>query len=570
MPAVVNALSPHEAGVWWGSRDKSSRDREDRGMKRGTVERVGEKLRARVRGSGGPAARLRNVPDAVWDGGAAWFPLSAGPELMRALGVAEITWSPAALDAAQLDAPAFQGPREARDRDTFTPSSLNQAVGRLITEAFPAPVWVTGQLDGWSKGHRNYFDLIERKEGLAKARAKLSARIQNRHREVLEATAAEAGFALQDGLEVRLKGRVELYVPGGSYQFNVTEVDVAFTLAKFTQTRETVLATLRGQGLAQRNLALPLPPVPLRIGLISARGSDALEDVLSTLRASGYAFEVVFHHSTMQGQRLQEDIVTALRWFYSNAHRVDVLCIARGGGSRSDLAQFDTVGIGRGVCHQKIPVLVGIGHETDKCVLDDIARSMRTPTAVATALVAQVRDFLEGLAGHGRRIAGATRTRAMTANTAANAAGGRLARAVRRQVREEGRRVERVGRGLHRATYMDLGRRRSTLTASATRLQAGVRGQRRAAALRLDGFSPRLRRACAALARGEHRKTEALEARRAAADPDRILRRGYAIVRGDDGLVQAPTDAPQGTALRIRLAAGTLRATSHGANDDEP
>ncbi len=534
-------------------------------MKRGTVDRVGDKLRARVRGSGGPAARLRTVPDVVWDQGAAWFPLHAGPALLQALGVTEITWSSAALDAAQQDAPP-----PAHRSDDFTPSGLNQAVSQLITRAFPAPVWVTGQLDGWSKGHRNYFDLIERKEGLAKARAKLSARIQDRHREVLEATAQEAGFSLQDGVEVRLQGRVELYVPGGSYQFNVTAVDVAFTLAKMAQTRASVLAGLRGQGLADRNLALPMPTVPLRVGVISAQRSDALADVLSTLRASGLGFRVVFHHSTMQGQNLQENMLRALRWFYANAHLIDVLCIVRGGGSRSDLAQFDTLPIGTGVCHQLVPVLVGIGHETDKCLLDDVARSLRTPTAVAMALVAQVRDYLDTLAAAGRRIAAATRTRTSAARAATEASGGRLGRAVRRGIREDRQRLARSAESLQRAARANLEHRRLALRRGATRLQAGVRAQRRTAALRIDAFSPRLRRACATLQRGQTAHLATLEARRAAADPTRVLRRGYAIVRGDDGLVRGPADAPPGAHLRIQLGEGTLRATSDGADDDEP
>lgn len=547
-------------------------------MKRGSVELVGDRLRVRVRGGGGLAARLRTVPDAVWDGGAAYFPTPQAQALLEALGAIQVTWS---ADALALATPPREAPQrgQLRDKpttrqaaatgDDFTPTSLNQAVGRLLTQAFPGPVWVTGQLDGWSKGHPNYFDLIERTEGLAKARAKLSARIRHRERELLESTAAEAGFELQDGLEVRLRGRVEIYVPGGSYQFTVTDVDVAFTLAKFRETRETVLAKLRGMGLAGRNLELPVPAVPLRIGIISATGSDALEDVLSTLRASGLGFQIQFHHSTMQGQNLERDILPALRFFYRHHAEIDALCLVRGGGSRSDLAQFDNLAIARGVCHQRVPVFVGIGHEMDKCVLDDVARSFRTPTAAASALVAQVREFLATMEKTGRRLATATRGRTAGAHASVEVAHGRLRRATTQAFRLPADRLDLLSRAIARGARRDVSHRRASLAGMASRLELGVRSHRREATHKLATVGPRLRRAVDAQLRAQTARVDTLEARRSAADPARVLRRGYAIVRGPDGLVQTADAAPHGTALRIQLREGTLRATSDGTDDDD-
>jgi exodeoxyribonuclease VII large subunit len=438
----------------------------------------------------------------------------------------------------------------------------------MLTEAFPAPVWVTGQLDGWAKGHELFFDLIDRAEGIPVARAKIRALIPREHRSELLRAAETAGLALRDGLQVRLQGTVGLWVKGGSYQFTVTAVDANYTLAQLQENRARVLASLRTEGIEARNLALPLPTVPLRVGVISAQGSDALHDLLATLRGSGFGFRVLFHHARVQGQDLQTSMVEALRWFYRHHAELDVLCIVRGGGSRSDLAQFDSLAIARGVCHQKVPVMVGIGHESDMCVLDDVARSCRTPTAVGTALVDQVGTFLAQMGDSARRLAATTRHRTDAAHLRNDFASRRLRSAADRLTRGAQLQLEALSHALGHTASSRLRDTHVRLRRSAQRLSVAATGHLRAERRALHPLPPRLRRAALTAVRGAEGRLEILEARHRAADPAQVLKRGFAIVRAGDSVLTAPAQAPPGTPLCIELSQGTLLGVSHGEADE--
>src|SRR5690606_32177216 len=142
-------------------------------------------------------------------------------------------------------------------------------------------------------------------------------------------------------------GRVELYVPWGSYRFLIEELDVGYTLGEAARRREEIRRRLAEEGLLDRNRALPFPALPLRVGLVTSRGSDAYNDVLSTFKESGFAFRVVADGVRVQGRQTEPSVLNALDWFRAHAAELDVLLICRGGGSRTDLAWFDSEPIAR-------------------------------------------------------------------------------------------------------------------------------------------------------------------------------------------------------------------------------
>ena len=259
-----------------------------------------------------------------------------------------------------------------------------------------------------------------------------------------------------------------------------------------------------------------MPVVPLRVGLVTSVGSAAHADFLAELRSSSYGFDVVVADARTQGLDCERSVVSALRALTADASPVDVVALVRGGGARTDLAAFDRAGIARAIAEMNVPVLTGIGHETDLSIADLVAqRAFKTPTAVAAHLVERVSRFL------------------VQADELCSAA---ASHAVRSLVRAD-ERLRRHGRSVARATRSALADQERTC----------------------DDAGQRLRRDPArALDRADQTLT-GLEARVRAHDPVRVLARGWSITRDADGNVVRRSDAvAPGAALVTTVADGTI------------
>jgi exodeoxyribonuclease VII large subunit len=368
-------------------------------------------------------------------------------------------------------------------------------------------------------------------------------------RQEIERKLAAAGnpFRLEDEVEVRVRVRVDLYDAWGAYRVQIEELDLAFTLGEAARRREEIVRKLSAEGLLERNAKLPFPDLPLRIGLITSLSSDAYHDVLRTLGESGFAFKLTAHGARVQGRATETSVLNALDWFRARLLYFDAILICRGGGSRTDLAWFDTEALGRAVALFPIPVVCGIGHEQDVSVLDHVARRAKTPTAAAALLVDAVRVSLNRVEDAGRSVFEEA-LRLLAAETRD------LGDAARRLARAGTRRIETS---------------RAWLLASARQLGQGARRDLAAALRRASdaarGLAPRVTRA---LALAEERV--ASRARRLhLLDPRRVVERGYAILRGADGrVVVDPAQAGAGARVTAELRTGRLRLVSEGADDE--
>ncbi|HEX8697280.1 MAG TPA: exodeoxyribonuclease VII large subunit, partial [Myxococcaceae bacterium] len=284
----------------------------------------------------------------------------------------------------------------------LTVSQLNEKVQGAIQRAFPNSLWLVGEISGLNKArHKNFvgFELVDR-DTWGKESSKLKAVLFGRTLRELEDRLARAGspFQLEDEIQIRVRGRVDLYVPWGSYQFVIEDLDLDYTLGEAARRQEEIRRRLAEEGLLERNSSLPFPLLPLRVGLVTSLDSDAYHDVLRTLEESGFAFDVTAHGARVQGRQTEPSVLNALDWFRAHAAEFDVLLVCRGGGSRTDLAWFDSEAIARAVATFPLPVVVGIGHERDMSVLDFVGRRAKTPTAAALLLVDRVleaRDVVE-------------------------------------------------------------------------------------------------------------------------------------------------------------------------------
>jgi exodeoxyribonuclease VII large subunit len=287
------------------------------------------------------------------------------------------------------------------EEPTFTVAELNAGIGAVLGRAFPDELWVKGEIANLSRppsGHV-YFDLVD-------ADCALAVTLWASDRQVVNAVLRRSGGAVRmtDGTEVRIRVRVSWYARRGQVALRMLSIDTAYTLGRLAEARELLLRRLAAEGLLARQPALRLGPVPLNVGLITSDNSAAAHDFLQTLEASGYGWRVLLADARVQGVDAEASVLAALDQLRSLP--IDVVCVVRGGGARTDLAAFDSEAIARAIAMYPLPVLTGIGHEIDTTVADLVAhRRCLTPTACAGALVDRVAEWCVRLHDRRRSIA---------------------------------------------------------------------------------------------------------------------------------------------------------------------
>ena len=439
---------------------------------------------------------------------------------------------------------------EARTGGAGTPwtvSALNDAVRALLEEGFRT-VWVVAEVTSLARpasGHL-YFTLRD-------ADAQLRAAFFRQRQRGSVRTLAE-------GDQVLVRGRLSLYAPRGDYQLIVEHLEPAGEGA-LRQAFEQLKRKLAAEGLFATERKRPLPPLPRTVGVVTSSTGAALRDVLKVMRRRMPGIAVMLYPSLVQGTSAPGALRRAVERAGQHG-RCDVLLVVRGGGSLEDLAAFNDEALARAIAACPVPVVTGIGHETDLSIADLVAdRAAPTPSAAA-----------EIVTPDGAALRRSTQSVAV-----------RLARALRRTLESAAQRLDYLARRLDTASpAARLERQHTQLVALRRRLRismqaaCGHQAARHAAVryrLRLQHPARRIaaqRTVAAALVtrlRTVHRHTldvrrmklESLAQQLNAVSPLGTLARGYAIVTNADG---APLTSVQGVApgaeARARLADGTL------------
>jgi exodeoxyribonuclease VII large subunit len=377
-------------------------------------------------------------------------------------------------------------------------------------------------------------------------------------------------FRPENGLHVTVRGRITVYEDRGELQISAEFMEPkgagALQLA-FEQLKER----LQAEGLFDAARKKAIPPLPQRIGLITSPQGAALQDILNILARRHHSANVVIYPAQVQGEAAAGEVMAGLRHFQQHSQQdkrrggaVEVIIIARGGGSVEDLACFNHEGLARAVAASKIPVISAIGHETDFTIVDFVA-DLRAPTPSAAAeLVIRSRQEIEAQAEDlYRRLARAVRYRLLMARQELmeRAQHGAFARMMdgihRRQQKLDGQRfrLEKAERQLLERCH----RRCENVAAAiqhydARRRLAHVRQQLEAHGANLAAATHRrLLESRGAL----DRRTASLEA----LSPVAILNRGYALVFDGEGqLVKDAAELRAGDEMSARLARGRVRA----------
>ncbi|HEX5806972.1 MAG TPA: exodeoxyribonuclease VII large subunit [Macromonas sp.] len=424
---------------------------------------------------------------------------------------------------------------KAETRAVWGVGALLHAVADALQSRFN-PVSVRGEITGFSRaasGHC-YFSLKDEQGQIRCAMFRRAAQL--------------SGVSLRDGQLVEATGKLDLYSPRGDLQLIVDSVRLAGQGSLFEQFLR-LKAELEAQGFFDPTRKRPLPVLPRSIGVVTSLDAAALRDVVTALQRRVPHLPVTVFPSPVQGDAAPAALCQALDAAYRQHHEhgsCDILLLVRGGGSLEDLWAFNSPLLVRKLAEAPMPVVSGVGHETDFTLADFVADlRAATPTAAAELCAPSREAQLQAL----------------------EAQAARLTRASQRLLEQHAQRLDRLAQRLGRPAQR-LGRETARLQSLAHRLQSSV-------ALRLDRerqiqalWAERLPRAL----RGDAQRREQTLARVATRlemlDPSLVLQRGYAWLAGDDGhAITSVAQVAVGDAVQAVLADGALGLTVRSAKN---
>ncbi len=279
---------------------------------------------------------------------------------------------------------------------TFTVSKLTFHIRKLLEEnEVLQDVWVQGEISNLSRpasGHV-YFTLKDSNASLKCVMWKTSA--------------ARLNLSLRDGMEVEVHGKIGVYEPQGQYQLYADQIRPVGEGALYQEFLR-LKSMLEAEGLFDPERKRPIPEFPQKIGIVTSATGAALRDMLNTLRRRLPLVEVILAPSPVQGTEAPPALVKAIQSLIPQSP--DVIIIARGGGSIEDLWAFNDERVVRAVAASKIPIICGVGHETD-FTLCDFAADLRAPTPTAAAELATqitILDLQAELQNHNSRLVSST------------------------------------------------------------------------------------------------------------------------------------------------------------------
>ena len=369
-------------------------------------------------------------------------------------------------------------------------------------------------------------------------------------------------FVPENGMQVLARGRLSIYPARGEFQLYVSSLEEA-GLGALQRAFEALKKKLAEEGLFDQAAKRPLPRFPRRIGVITSPTGAALRDILNVLGRRYPAADVLIYPTQVQGASAAVTIAEALARA-SERGDSDVLILARGGGSLEDLWSFNEEVVARAIRASKIPVVSGVGHETDFTIAD-FAADFRapTPSAAAESVTPDRSELLARLAQLRGRITQTWQRSERDRRQAITALAQRLdTQHPRRRLQERAQRLDELTERLGAAPLRQLASLRSrlaTLNAELNRHSPLLRVQRlRDQMARLD---ERLLRLWRLQAERRQSRVQTLAGRLHALGPEQTLARGYAIVFAADGsILREAARAHAGDTIRARLARGSLDA----------
>ncbi|MCB6184148.1 exodeoxyribonuclease VII large subunit [Leeia sp. TBRC 13508] len=430
-------------------------------------------------------------------------------------------------------------------------SLLNQQVSDVLEQSFP-PLWVSGEISNLTKASSGHWYFVL-KDSSAQVRC-----VMFRHK------AQYVDWQVSNGEQVELFANIGFYAPRGEFQLNIETMRRAGRGALF-EAFEALKAKLAAEGLFDPTRKQPIPTHPTAIGIVSSPQAAALRDILIALRRRAPHIPIIIYPAPVQGEGAAVKLAAAIETA-NQRQEVDVLIVGRGGGSIEDLWSFNEEVLARAIANSHIPIVSGVGHETDITIADFVA-DLRAPTPTAAA---------ELVSPDG---AAMKQKLAMVKD--------RLYRQMTRAIEQQMLKVDWLAKRLvHPGEKLNQQQKRLEglsyrLTQTLLRQQEQRMAKFNHLSLRLSAKTPncqpyqwQLQRLQERLIQSQQQSMIQLSQRitqnghrLTALDPTAVLSRGYSLVTNQQGqIIRHPNEVGHGEALDVTLAGGKLHVTANTDN----
>lgn len=428
-------------------------------------------------------------------------------------------------------------------KERYSLLELNSMVSQTIERGMGGEYWVEAEVAELreNRGHC-YMQIVQKEEGTNTAVAQARAICWRGSWTLLSAHFQRVvGQPLCVGMKVLFQVYANFHESFG-FSWIVSDINPEYSLGDLARRRQEILRQLKAEGVIDMQKQLRLPLFAQRVAVVSSATAAGYGDFCNQLlhNSRHFHFSVELFTATMQGEQVERSVISALDDIYNRVADFDVVVIIRGGGATADMSGFDTLPLAESVANFPLPIITGIGHERDECVLDVVAHQrVKTPTAAAAFLIDHLTEVDE-------RIDNARST---------------IARAVNQSVQLEKSRLARMQTLIPQlvlnytlAVQRRLDRRLQSMRSSAERQLAaadhhlGMLWQRMVQASQMT------------LARNRH-ALELLDQRTRSLDPKLLLSRGYSLTLCDGRIVRSAKSLHAGDKLTTTFADGSVDST---------
>ena len=420
---------------------------------------------------------------------------------------------------------------------------LNSLVRDVISMSLPDSYWVEAELSEAREGYGGhcYMELIEKDEHSNTPIAKAHASCwRNRWMLLKPQFERVTGQRIHAGMKVLLKVHAQFHENYG-FSWIVDDIDPTYTMGDMARKRMEIIQTLKEEGVFDLQKELKLPMFCQRIAVISSATAAGYGDFCNQLADNGYGlqFTTALFAATMQGEGVEQSVISALNRINEEWENWDCVVIIRGGGATSDLSGFDTLALAENVANFPLPIITGIGHERDESVLDMISfQRVKTPTAAAAFLVdhltevyARIEDAQEAIVNY-----------------------------VKRRLQVERMKFERLSTQIPTLFSLVKVRQSNRLDQLLNRLKVKAERIPADGLHRLEMLEARLKEPVARKLERELHRIDMLSQRAVAQDPERLLSRGYSITLKDGKSIKDASQLKAGDEIETRFAKGVVKA----------
>lgn len=402
---------------------------------------------------------------------------------------------------------------------TFTLLELNRMVREIIERQMDGKYWVEAELSDLHDRNHCYMELVENDPfgptPLAKARAVCWA---NRWTALRSKFERQTQQQLRPGIKVRMMVTPTFHEAYG-FAYQVSDIDPDYTLGDIVRKRMEIIRQLKEAGIFDLQRELVLPRFAQRIAVISSAQAAGYGDFCHQIDDNSYglSFSHELFAAIMQGEQVEQSVIAALDRINARIDEFDVVVIIRGGGATTDMSGFDTLALAENVANFPLPIITGIGHDRDECILDMVSyMRVKTPTAAAAFLIDHLSEVY----------------------TALVSARERISRIAERHLAYEKMRLKQLADRI--PTLFALTRERQTK--------------------RIDALAHRLDSAASQRLERERHRLQLVAQRAQAQDPIHILRRGYSITLHNGHALRSGDELADGDIIETRLEQGTLKS----------